>query len=116
MSVAEAHALTELARDSPSSQNGLAARLGLEKSTVSRLVGQMEDKGWIERSRSTEDGRARAMELTSAGRRVAAAVAIARARKMEHVLRAIPDEQRPVVIGALDTLVEAIRESSDDRP
>ena len=116
MSVAEAHALTELAREAPSSQNGLAARLGLEKSTVSRLVGQLEVKGWIKRRRSPTDARAQAVALTDTGRCTAAAVAAARAQKMERVLRAIPEEQRHVVIGALGTLVEAIRESSDEQP
>ncbi len=113
MSVAEAHALTELARDAPSSQKDLAARLGLEKSTVSRLVCHLEDRGWIERRRSALDGRALNVVLTDSGRNIAAAVAAARAQKMERVLRAIPETQRPAVIAALGTLVEAIRDSSD---
>ena len=114
VSVVEAHALMELARDTPASQNDLAARLGLEKSTVSRLVGHLEDRGWIDRRRSELDGRALELSLTSEGRRIAAQVAAARARKMARVLRAIPEDQRTTVIKALDTLVEAIRESSDE--
>jgi DNA-binding MarR family transcriptional regulator len=42
VAVAEAHALMELAQGAPLSQNDLAARLQLEKSTVSRLVGILE--------------------------------------------------------------------------
>ena len=42
VAVAEAHALTDLAAFRPMRQGELAARLRLEKSTVSRLVRQME--------------------------------------------------------------------------
>jgi DNA-binding MarR family transcriptional regulator len=45
VAVAEAHALMELAHGVPLSQNDLAARLQLEKSTVSRLVGILEARG-----------------------------------------------------------------------
>ena len=38
VSVAEAHALLEIAREPGISQNGLAGRLKLEKSTVSRRL------------------------------------------------------------------------------
>lgn len=112
VSVAEAHALMELARDAPASQNDLAVQLGLEKSTVSRLVGHLEDRGWVDRRRSELDGRALQLSLTSDGRRIAAQVAAARARKMALVLGAVPENQREAVIKALDTLVEAMRESS----
>lgn len=88
----------------------------LEKSTVSRLDRQLEVKGRIERRRSPMDARAQTVALTDTGRRSAAAVAAARAQKMERVLRAIPEEQRNVVIEALGALVEAIRESSDEQP
>lgn len=112
VSVAEAHALMELARDTPASQNDLAVQLDLEKSTVSRLVGHLEDRGWVERRRSELDGRALRLSLTSEGRRIAGQVAAARARKMATVLGAVPEDQREAVIKALDTLVEAMRESS----
>src|SRR5215212_1802208 len=59
VAVAEAHALMELAQGVPLSQNDLAARLQLEKSTVSRLVGILESRSWIARARSARDGRAR---------------------------------------------------------
>ncbi|HWT04391.1 MAG TPA: helix-turn-helix domain-containing protein, partial [Xanthomonadales bacterium] len=51
ISVAEAHALLEIAREPGLTQNGLAARLRLEKSTVSRLAGMLQRRGWIRRAR-----------------------------------------------------------------
>ena len=49
VSVAEAHALMDL-EFGPMRQGELAVRLQLEKSTVSRLVRQMDAHGWIQRN------------------------------------------------------------------
>lgn len=106
--VAEAHALQELARAAPLSQRELAAWLRLEKSTVSRLVAQLEAKGWVERERSTEDARVLLLRLTEAGQRIADQIAAARQTRFAKLLGAIPEAQRAEVVAALATLVEAI--------
>ncbi len=110
IAVAEAHALMELARAEPLSQNDLVARLRLEKSTVSRLVHQMEQRGWIVRSRSPLDGRMAQLHLTEAGRTLTRELAEARRAKFARILAAIPEEQRANVLESLTILVEAMRE------
>ena len=111
VSVAEAHALMELARAAPLAQTDLVARLHLVKSTVSRCVGLLEARGWVERRRDPQDGRAVAVWLTDAGRQAAAHLAAARQAKFARVLEHIPPEEREHVLLALTTLVEAMRES-----
>lgn len=111
VSVAEAHALIELARDAPLSQNDLVARLQLVKSTVSRCVGLLEARGWVERRRDPADGRAVAVCLTKSGRHAAAQLAAARQAKFARVLEHIPHAERKQVLLALTTLVEALRGS-----
>ena len=114
VSVAEAHALMELSRGesgSPMVQKELASRLRLEKSTVSRLVGMLEDRRWVERSRSLQDGRAMELRLTEAGRRAAEDIAEARRAKFARVLEAIPEGERESVLEAMRVLEEAMRES-----
>ena len=111
ISVTEAYALMELSHAEPLSQNELAARLRLEKSTVSRLVGILESREWITRARSPSDGRAIELRLSDAGRRAAENIAETRQTKFARVLAAIPEEQRGSVIDALRILVEAIDES-----
>ncbi len=111
--VAEAHALMELARETPLLQKDLlqkdlASRLRLEKSTVSRLVGAMEGRGWVERTRSPRDGRAMELRLTDAGLKVAQDLAEARRAKFSRILEAIPEEERASVVRALDILEEAM--------
>jgi DNA-binding MarR family transcriptional regulator len=106
--VAEAHALQELARAEPLAQRELAAWLRLEKSTVSRLVAQLEGKGWIVRDRSSADARVLLLRLTAAGHKVAEQLAAARQARFAALLAAIPEAQRAEVVAALATLVGAI--------
>ena len=112
VSVAEAHALMELAREAPLLQKDLASRLRLEKSTVSRIVGAMEGRGWVERARSPRDGRAMELRLTEDGGRAAQSLAEARRAKFARILEAIPKEERASVIRALGVLEGAMH---DDR-
>jgi DNA-binding MarR family transcriptional regulator len=111
VSVAEAHALMELSRGQPLVQKELASRLRLEKSTVSRLVGMLEGRGWVERSRSTQDRRAVELRLTGAGRRTAEGIAEVRREKFARVLEAIPEGERGSVLESMRILEEAMRES-----
>ena len=48
-------------------QNGLAARLGIDRNTTSLLVDRLEAKGLLERRVSPEDRRARRLRLTTRG-------------------------------------------------
>jgi DNA-binding MarR family transcriptional regulator len=114
VSVAEAHALMELSRGSgPLVQKELAARLRLEKSTVSRLVGMLEGRGWVGRRRCSTDGRALEVSLTDAGRKAAAEIAGARRAKFARVLEAIPESERASVLAAMKTLEEAMNAARD---
>lgn len=106
--VAEAHALHELARAEPLPQGELAAWLRLEKSTVSRIVTLLVQKGWVVRERSQDDGRVQLLWLTDHGREVAAQLTAARQARFERLTAALPKEQQAAVVAALHTLVEAI--------
>jgi DNA-binding MarR family transcriptional regulator len=108
VSVAEAHALLELSQHGPLPQSDLAAWLRLEKSTVSRLVAQLEQREWLTRERSTVDKRMLLLSLTEEGRRIAGELAEARQARFERLLAAIPEAQRDEVLRALSVLVEAI--------
>lgn len=121
VSVAEAHALMELSgqpvleqpvsTQQMLSQNELAARLRLEKSTVSRLVKKMCDRDWIKPIRSDADRRIVELSLTSAGQQAAEKLAIARQQKFEQILANIPEDRQAAVLDALNILVEAMRRS-----
>lgn len=101
----------ELSLDQPLSQSELVQRLGLEKSSISRLVQILANRGWIERSRSPTDRRLVQIVLSSAGQKAAQALSEARKQKFERVLACIPMERQQAVSEAITILVSAIHES-----
>ncbi|WP_084557496.1 MarR family winged helix-turn-helix transcriptional regulator [Couchioplanes caeruleus] len=105
--VSEVHAMAELANDGALTQTELMGRLRLEKSTVSRLVGQLIGRGWVRRGKRPGDARLVWLELTEAGRAAAGQLAAARAARFAALLDNIPTEQRPAVVDALALLVQA---------
>jgi DNA-binding MarR family transcriptional regulator len=108
--VSEAHALAALAGDASFSQQELGRRLRLEKSTVSRLVGQLESRGWIARAGDELDGRVVRLSLTEPGRQAAEQLAEARSARFSRVVDAIPEDKRAAVLSSLAVLVEAMHE------
>lgn len=108
MSVSEAHALTELAERPTMRQRELGRRLHLQKSTVSRLVGQLAARGWVQRAAAVDDGRGVSIALTACGANVATQVQAARRVRCESLLAGIPPSQRANVLAALRVLTEAV--------
>ncbi|MET0789653.1 MAG: MarR family transcriptional regulator [Cellulomonas sp.] len=100
LSLSETFALGELAGAGALSQQELAARLGLEKSTVSRLAAGLEGRGWISRERDADDRRLYRLQLTAEGRDVAGRVG---AELREHhgrlLARLTADERRALAVG-----------------
>ncbi len=74
VSVSEVFALGELSEAGTLSQRDLANRLGLEKSTVSRLAAGMERRGWLARERDPANRRLYRLRLTTKGRAAATRV------------------------------------------
>ncbi len=105
--VSEAHAMVEIARDGQLRQAELARRLRLEKSTVSRLVANLVNRGWVHRAPADGDGRGVLLVLTDAGATAAARQADARRDRLTALLDRIPDHERAAVVRALQALAEA---------
>jgi len=101
----------ELSRNSGLSQNSLGLRLGLEKSTVSRLMGILEGRGWIERNRDRHDSRVIRLRLSPLGTRAARRLATTRQAKFAKVFDSIPREKRGEILESLSILTEVLRES-----
>jgi DNA-binding MarR family transcriptional regulator len=111
--VGEAHALMDLAEHGPMNHGQLAARLKLKKSTVSRLVGQLERRGWIARDNSNQDNRVILIRLTGKGAGAAKRLSGARRSKFDRLLASIPKSQRRNVIATLTTLARALEKHNN---
>jgi DNA-binding MarR family transcriptional regulator len=110
ISVGEAQALFELAREPGISQNELAARLHLEKSTVSRLAKTLEQRGWLDRLRDKNDSRLLRLRLTAAGSKAVQRLSASRRARFAKVFDAIPAHRRAALLDSLSLLSEVLNE------
>ncbi len=94
VTASEARALTELLAAHGIAQGQLAALLGLEKSTVSRLAASLESKGWIRRGRDERNHRYVRLYLTPQGRAVADRLWQAWQSRQERILAGLTAEER----------------------
>ena len=94
VSASEARALTELLAAHGIAQGQLAALLGLEKSTVSRLAAGLEGKGWIRRGRDEQNHRYVRLYLTPQGRAVADRIWQAWQSRQARILAGLTAEER----------------------
>jgi DNA-binding MarR family transcriptional regulator len=109
VSMSQAFALHELDTDTPLSQRDLAVRLGLEKSTVSRMAAEMERKGLLVRERDPDNRRLYRLRLTDQGRAIHRGIA---STFHDHYVRwvaALTDAERDALNTGLPALVRAIR-------
>lgn len=109
MSVSTAHAICELETRGPLTQSELSDRLGLEPSSVSRMVDQLTQKGWAQRAPdpASKDKRVRLVHLTELGHRAATQVLAARSTRFEELLNNIEESKRSQVLEALQLVKEA---------
>ena len=109
ITLSEMFALMELAAGAPMSQQVLAEQLHLEKSTVSRLIKHLEQRGWVKRVRDLHDTRMFRLHLSEAGHEQACRLARSLAERHQRLLAALkPDEQEALAYG-LSALVRALR-------
>ena len=113
--ISQAHALMELLHSGSIRQGELAQTLGLSKSTVSRMVTQLESRGFVERKSDRFDGRVRFLILTVRGNKVAQSVDKSSLERFSTMLNGIPAEARGRVLDALEVLQRAIPVQSGEQ-
>jgi DNA-binding MarR family transcriptional regulator len=109
VSVSESLALGLLAAG-PTTQQDLGTNLGLEKSTVSRLVDGMVSKGWVDKVRDPRNRRYQIVTLTPAGRQAAAQTLEAMRQQHARWLGALTPEERQALTIGLGALVRVMSE------
>jgi DNA-binding MarR family transcriptional regulator len=91
----------------------LAAKVGLDASTVSRQIKQLEDKGIVERTPDPADGRASLVRLTETGRQTMQAGFRRRFERIKTVLEPWSQRDRDLLRKLLTRLAADLRDAND---
>lgn len=97
--------LFALSRRPGASQNDLVAQTGFDKSTTKEMLGRMIARGWVERSRAPDDGRAWAMTITAPGQHLLDERMPAVRAAQEEIMAPLPEALRPVFLRCLQILI-----------
>ena len=84
----------------------LSALIAFDRSTIGDVLERMQAKGWIERTPSDQDRRAKLVRLSPAGRRLLRKVAPAVRRVQERMLAPLPAADRDTFVRLLAQLAE----------
>ena len=113
-SASEVFALGELVEAGPLTQQQLGERLGLEKSTVSRLAAGLERRGWLERVRDPANRRYYRLAITPAGATAAKRIGAHFSRQHEHLFAELTDEERDALLRGLSGLARVMEQHHRD--
>lgn len=111
LSAAQWRLLGHVLREGPSTQTTLAALLGVEPISVSRLIDRMEQQGWVLREAQTEDRRVRIIVATEKARDIAPSVRTIAEELYDEALAGLDDETRRVLHITLLKITENLQAS-----
>jgi DNA-binding MarR family transcriptional regulator len=114
ISMSQAFAVHELDADVPLSQRELADRLMLEKSTVSRMVADLERLGLVERERDPASRRTNRLRLTGEGRALHARIAANYGEQFRHWAAGLGEAESAALLVGLPALIRVMREAAPD--
>lgn len=112
LTVTEASALEVLAEWGPLSLNEMAAQLGSEKSTASRVVDRLVEKGYVARQKHPESRRSILVRLTPEGERLQQAIERDSLSGEMRILEDFRPEVRQAVMRLLARLTRATQSGS----
>jgi DNA-binding MarR family transcriptional regulator len=113
LTVSQAHALALIADLPGITQRDLGDTLGLARASISELVTQLADRGWITQHRGDTDRRQRSIRLTAAGQGITDDVASARRSLMNSLLDRVPVGDRADLVSAVERLADTVRQHRD---
>ncbi|WP_394843197.1 bifunctional helix-turn-helix transcriptional regulator/GNAT family N-acetyltransferase [Pendulispora brunnea] len=112
VSHSEAHALMEIESKgpvAPISQADLSQALGLDKSTTSRIVARLVEKGWVRAPKDKQDARRSVLLLTAAGRKRLGIIHGPANSRVQEALGTLSEEERSIVLFGMNLYARALR-------
>lgn len=110
VSPSQGHALLELARSGPLMVMEIAEKLRLDKSTASRVVAYLIDKGWVA-SHVGSDQRCKAVALTKRGLKMVAQIDEVANKQVGDALNFLSETERDSVASAMALYANALKAS-----
>ncbi len=98
----------------PISLKALAAKLGVDASTMTRQIATMEAAGLLHRDADPDDGRVSLIELSSAGRRKMRIVQRARRERIQHLFAGWTEHEQLEFGQLLRRFNDAVSDTEDD--
>lgn len=108
------HTLLEIDAKGAVTAAQLVRTLGLEKSSVSRMVGKLIQAGELKETLSPEDGRAKQLQLTAQGEASVAAIHRYGKRRVESALAHLNLSQQQAVAQGLSAYAQALKACRDN--
>jgi DNA-binding MarR family transcriptional regulator len=113
VTLAQYRTLVVLAARGPRTSGALAAMLGVNSSTATRMCDRLVRKGLVRRRTSRQDRREVRLALTEAGRALVDEVTRRRREELAPIVAAVPPDERQALIRALGLLNAAAGEVPD---
>lgn len=105
--------LSELADRGSQRLADLAAILGVDRSTATRMCDRLVRKGLVDRRRLTDDRRGVRIALSVDGRALVEAVGARRREQIRAIVRRMPESERRAALGALHAFAAAAGEGPE---
>lgn len=110
VTLAQYRVLVELASRGPLRAADLAAALGVDRSTATRMCERLVRKRLVDRRRVSSDRRSVRLSLTPAGRQLVREVTQRRRAEIAKIVRRMPGEGRAPMLAALRAFADAAGE------
>jgi DNA-binding MarR family transcriptional regulator len=110
LSVSQCYVLDALAEEGDHTMQGLAGRMNLAISTMTRVVAQLVRHGYARRRRAPEDGRVVHVAITPRGKEILATINRSLIESQKAILRALPKGQWEGAIAVVEGLGRGVRQ------
>ncbi len=108
VTVSQGYTMLSLPESESVTMNALSETMGLANSTMTRMIDQLVDKGFVRREADVEDRRVVRVSLTAQGQETRRSLEQAKQYFFGLVLAEIPQDERHGILQVLDWVVAAI--------
>jgi DNA-binding MarR family transcriptional regulator/GNAT superfamily N-acetyltransferase len=113
LSASAVHAVIELGNHERLSANQLSQTLLLEKSSISRMLGRLIERGLVAETASEADGRSKILSLTEEGRAVFADIDRYANHQVGRALHSLSGDVRSQVVNGLSAYASALKAAGE---